>query len=380
MRFEGPIDIRPLTMRGTFGIAWRLVKRNFASLFFYALLMQLILVLGVFVVFSPLLGTIIKGGFDELDFAIEILVAVLLMFVYVLAVVLLFNPIYAGTLYGELSARIYADGVSTGMLLHRTKFSLKRFFTTAMCLIVCGIVISIAQSIVSSMSGGVFGVAGFAAMLPSSLMRGAWNGSFSGTFDGSFNSALGFLSGMSAGLVILFLLMSLLSFGITLCGQTFICFTYPVAANESVFNFDAVGRSLKLTSKRFGRVFGAKLLYSLIFLGIEVVLGAIIALVLVLAMDFETVGIAPWGYPFLGVLALASLFVSVLASVYVPALDTVLYYDARTRVEGRAWLGMDQPGAQAQNAPQPGDETHYEVPTEPQPQNDQNENGGEYGA
>jgi hypothetical protein len=70
----------------------------------------------------------------------------------------------------------------------------------------------------------------------------------------------------------------------------------------------------------------------------------------------------------------------VLASVYAPALDIVLYYDARTRVEGRAWLGMDQHDAQAQSAPQPGDEAHYEAPPEPQPQNDQNENGGEYGA
>jgi hypothetical protein len=162
--------------------------------------------------------------------------------------------------------------------------------------------------------------------------------------------------------------------------MSFICFTYPVVANENVKNFDAVGRSLKLTSKRFGRVFGTKLLYSLILLGIEVVLGAIIVLVLVLAMDLETVGFAPWGYPILGVLALALIFISVLASVYAPALDIVLYYDARTRVEGRAWLGMDQHGTQAQSAPQPGDEAHYEVPPEPQPKNDQNENGGEYGA
>jgi len=380
MKFEGPIDIRPLTMRGTFGIAWRLVKRNFASLFFYALLMQLILALGTLVVLSPMLSSIIKGSYERFDFAIEILVSVLLMFVYALAVALLFNPIYAGTLYGELSSRIYTEGASTGMLFHRAKFSLKRFFTTAMCLIVCGIAISVAQSIISSMSSGVFSVAGVTAMLRSSLMGGAWNGSFSGTFDGSFNSALGFLSGMSASLVILFLLMSLLSLGITLCGMSFICFTYPVVANENVKNFDAVGRSLKLTSKRFGRVFGTKLLYSLIFFGIEVILGAIIALVLVLAMDLETVGFAPWGYPILGVLALALIFISVLASVYAPALDTVLYYDARTRVEGRAWLGMDQHDAQAQSAPQPGDEAHYEVPTEPQPQNDQNENGGEYGA
>lgn len=363
MKFEGPIDIRPLTVRGTFGIAWRLVKRNFASLFFYALLMQLILMLGIFVVLSPVLGSIVKGNFQRADFVVGIIVSVLLLLVYVLAVILLFNPIFSGTLYGELSARIYANGASTGALFHRTKFSLKRFFTTAMCLIVCGIVIGIAQRIVSGIFGGVFGVAGIVASLPSTIAGSLWNGSWSGSWSGSWGSGLNLFSGLGAGLIAALMLVSLLSWGITLCGKSFICFTYPVAANESVFNFDAVGRSLKLTSKRFGRVFGCELIFNVILIAIEAVLGAFIALVLVLSMASSAAN-AAWAVPVVAVLSIASIVVNTIAATFSPALDTVLYYDARTRVEGRAWLGMD--GHTQTAASYQDDQENYEAPQQPQ--------------
>ena len=87
MRFEGPIDIRPLTVRGTLGIAWQIVRRSFASLFFYALLMQLILALGLFVAFSPVLGSVIKGSFDGFDFVVEILVALMLLLLFLLVLI-----------------------------------------------------------------------------------------------------------------------------------------------------------------------------------------------------------------------------------------------------------------------------------------------------
>lgn len=363
MRFEGPIDIRPLTVRGTLGIAWQIVRRSFASLFFYALLMQLILALGLFVAFSPVLGSVIKGSFDGFDFVVEILVALMLLLLFLLAYVLLFNPVLQGTLYGELSSRMYANGASCTMLFRRSKHSLKRFFTTALCLIVCGIAISTAESILSGISGGIFGFAGVAAALPSMLA-----GSFTG-------NPLDILTSLGAGMFVFLGIVSLLSWGIMLCGQSLICFTYPVVVNENLSNFDAVGRSIKLTSKRFGRVLGCKLLFFAALLIIQTVLSLACALVLAFSVDAFAAN-AAWSVPLIIVLALASIVLGTIATVYAPALDTVLYYDARTRAEGRAWLGMDQPAAGS--APLNGDEARYEQPQ--QPQNNPDQNGGEYGA
>jgi len=154
MRFEGPIDIRPLTVRGTFGIAWRLLRRNFGAAFFYALIMQLILLFGAAVAVSPVLGSLIKGDYESADFVIGIVVAVLLFLALMLAVFLLYQPIYSGVVYGEMSARVYGHGASLGNLFRRSKYALKRFFTTYLCLVVCGIVVSIAQSILSGLFGG----------------------------------------------------------------------------------------------------------------------------------------------------------------------------------------------------------------------------------
>lgn len=372
MKFEGPIDMRPLTVRGTFGIAWQLLRRGFASVFLYALLMQVLLLLGIFVVVSPMLASIIKGSFSGFDFVVEVIVAFLLMLVYFLAVALLFTPIYSGTLYGEFSSRFYAHGASCSLLFHRAKHSLKRYFTTALCLYVCAIAISFVQSILSGMTGGILGFAGLAAALPSAIVGGAWNG----TWNWSGGNPFALLSGMGAGVVIAMVLMGLFSFAITLGASSFICLTYPVAVNESVMNFDAVGRSFKLTSKRYGRVLGCKLLYGAVLVGIEGALGILGAVVLALSMDFDAMALAPVAYGVLGVIALASIFVSILASLFTPALDTVLYYDARTRVEGRAWLGMDA-AAQTQ-APVDGQAGTVYEPL--QQQADKNPNGGEDGA
>ncbi len=361
MRFEGPIHIRPLTMRGTFGIAWRLVRRNFGAAFFYVLLMLLILMVGVAVVFSPVLGSVIKGDYESVDFVISIVVAVLLSMVLMLAVLLLYQPILNGVLYGEMSARIYGPGASTGNLFRRSKYALKRFFTTYLCLVVCGIALSIVQSIVSSMFGGIFGFAGVAAALPGLLSGGVLEGSL----GGSLGNPLALLSGVGAGVFVYFGFLFLLSMAVTLGGQSFISLTYPIAVNESVFNFDAVGRSIKLASKRFGRIIGAKVLYLAVFLCAKLVIGALMLLVAALMFDSADPALLATGIALYAVLMLGLVCLAIVAMLYAPALDTVLYYDARVRLEGNAWLHMEQPETQSESDAYQTEHAHYYGAAEP---------------
>ena len=118
MKFEGPMDIRPLSMRGTFGIAWAILRRNFGAAFLYALAMQLLLALGALVAASPMLVGLIKSfnGADDLEIVLNVIVGALLLSAYGLAASLVFNPMFAGTLYGDFSARIYAPGAPAAKL------------------------------------------------------------------------------------------------------------------------------------------------------------------------------------------------------------------------------------------------------------------------
>lgn len=285
MRFEGPIHIRPLTMRGTFGIAWRLVRRNFGAAFFYVLLMQLILVAGLAVVFSPVLGSVIKGDYESADFVISIVVAVLLSMVLMLAVLLLYQPILNGVLEGSLG--------------------------------------------------------------------------------GSLGNPLALLSGFGAGVFVYFGFLFLLSMAVTLGGQSFISLTYPIAVNESVFNFDAVGRSIKLASKRFGRIIGAKVLYLAVFLCAKLVIGALMLLVAALMFDSADPALLATGIALYAVLMLGLVCLAIVAMLYAPALDTVLYYDARVRLEGNAWLHMEQPETQSESDAYQAEHAHYYGAAEP---------------
>lgn len=361
MKFDGPIDVRPLTMRGTFGIAWKLVRRGFGSILGYAILMQLLLLLGTLVVVSPILGSVIKGDFESVDFGVGLLVALLLLLVYTLAYILVYVPMFSGTLYGEYSARVYANGAAAGTLLKRGKFSLRRYFTTAMALVACGIIVGIAQSIVQGIASGVLGFVGLFAMMPSMIN------------SAMLNSPEAMLSGLSAGMIVFVLLLSLLSAGVTLAAQSILCFTYPVAANESAFHFNAVGRSIKLAFSRFGRVIGCKLLLGAIFTGIELVLVALVLLVLALMGALTSDTLTTEGIAALSLYAVIQMALAVFATLYTPALDTVLYYDARVRLEGRGWLGMDKKPDEAGANPVLQENSEENT-------NQNRDSGGEYGA
>lgn len=340
MKLEGPLDIRPLTLRGTFGIAWKLVRRNFGALLLYGFLMWLIVLLGALIVVSPVLGSIIKGDFAGVDFAVGTIIAVLLLFVYMGAVTFVFKPIYLGTLYGEFSARMYAHGASCKMLLKRSIHSLKRFFTTALCLMLCGIIISIAQSVLLSIVGGIVGIMGTFSLLQVLASTAMWD-----ALAGSFLASLG------GGAMAIGLIIGSLGTVVTLAGQSFLCLTYPAAVNENVRNFDAVGRSFKFAGGRFGRVFGTRLLFRACLTVVSLLLFGVAYSTVATQTVAENVyfNSAPSWLTYAGIFAV--LLVRFFGELFAPALDTVLYYDARVRLEGRAWLGIDAPVA-APEAPQ----------------------------
>lgn len=358
------MDIRPLTMRGTFGIAWAVLRRSFGAAFLYALLMQLLLTLGALVAAVPIFAGLIKSSFgaEDLEVALNVLVGVLLLIAYGFAVGLVYAPVFSGTLYGEFSARIYAPGASLGQLFRRSGHSLRRFFITNLCLIAALLVVNFAVSILSGILGGVLGFAGVAASLFAPLASGTWQ------------AVEGFLTSVSAGLIAYLALAALLNWALELCGQSLVAFVYPVAVNENARNFDAVGRSLKLAGKRLGRVLGAKALYSVAYtiaLAIPVA-GAVATLMGQEVMSGVTLSPAPSLLTF--ACALAAFLIGLVGQLYSVALDTVLYYDARVRLEGRAWLGMD--GEATPNAPRPEETNAEQNPS----QEDENNSGGGYGA
>ncbi len=377
MRFEGPIRIRPLTVRGVFGISWKLIRRNFGGVFLYTLAMQLILLLVMLAAASPILGAVISGDTENWRFALGIVTAILLVLLVSAGSILLFQPIFTGTLYGEFSSRMYSHGASCGMLFKRGRHSLKRYFTTTLCLLVCMMAVGIVQSIVSGIASGVLGVVSFVSVLPATLGSAAWS------------SPLDMFSGIGAGVIVFTVLTGVLSMAITLCGQCLVCFVYPVAANEGVFNFDAVGRSIKLVWKRFGRVLGCRALLTLVNMAAQTVLGALLALAIV----FSAAPAPPDGFTLAALILLAALsalamtVAAVLGTLFSIALDTVLYYDARVRLEGRAWLGMDEGEGEGETFREPAEEAHFEAPAEPQNGNDfygvhteEKQNGGQDGA
>ncbi len=365
MKFEGPMDIRPLSMRGTFGIAWAILRRNFGAAFLYALAMQLLLALGALVAASPMLVGLIKSfnGADDLEIVLNVIVGALLLSAYGLAASLVFNPMFAGTLYGDFSARIYAPGAPAAKLFRRSGHSLRRFFITNLCLIAAMLVVNFAVSIVSGALGGMLGFTGLAASLFPTLAGGTWQ-----AFEGA-------LTRMSVSLIPYSVLAALLNGALELCGQSLVAFVYPIAVNENVRNFDAVGRSLKLAGKRLGRVLGAKALFSLAYvIAILIPVGGAAA---VLAVAGVTSGALPGTTEIVlcVVLGLAAFVIALMGRVYSVALDTVLYYDARVRLEGSAWLGM---GGEAQaNAPRPEETNPNQNPSQ---QGEENNGGGGYGA
>jgi membrane protein len=341
MREYEPIRIRPLTLRGVFGITWKVFGRRLGALVGYGFLYLLIVLLVVGVSVLPtLLPLLSQPDFhpseaEVLRIVSGSLMTVMLTLLGSLLLALLVAPVYSGTLYGEMSARIYGSASSVGLMLKRSKYSLKRFFTTTLCYMLAAFAIAFVVNILSSVL--VTFVTLFTALgaLPSLLSSGAFHA--------------------GAGMIVPVVLGVLLLLVIELAGMSFLLFVYPIAVNEPVKNFAAVKRSFQLVWKRFGRVLGCEL----IVLGVAFLAALLIILCFALALSLASAAAAV-----LGVLATLGYAAFVLfLGPYEAALATVLYFDSRVRLEGTAWLGEpEQPQESAQPDPawqepvqQPGD-------------------------
>lgn len=367
-----PILVKPLKFRGVFGITWVIYKRGFFSMLVFTFLLTttVMLVTGAL----GLWNLSVINRFGDLNFNMDfrglssalpapsgppafpgdfrsIFGTMLSGFVFTMIVdmislvnLLVLQPIYQGSVYTEMSRRIYGEVSSLGTLLKRSGFMLKRFFTTYLCYLLVTMGFGIAVSIV------------FMILF----------------LFGSVVVAMSFIaSAVSAGFIIMLVLFMLIFFAAMLIGPVLLSFVLPAAVNEDIKNFKAVGRSFRLVGKRFKRVIGADFLVMAV---VSVILFALIAVVSYFCtngftgpFDFSNSGIMI--YVMLGVEAL----ISILLLPYGAALNTVLYFDARVRTEGEGWLNYAK--AEGTETPVPESETAYDEGTEseselPAPEND----------
>lgn len=331
-----PIPIRPLTLRGVFGITWAVIKRNFLSAVMYTVIWTLIMLLSFGICALPAIIGI--ASLNRAGVAALAALSVVLVFLWAFAIWLVVNPILYGSLYTEMSMRVYGQSSSLSMLFRRTGFTLKRFFTLNLCQSLGSAVASIAASTVSSLLTSLITAGGMMG-----LMMGAVRSSL---LSGGTIHTIEDLTALGAGFFITMLLIGLVNMLIGICASVPLVFTYPVAVNEKKKNFDALGRALNIGFKRYGRALGTTLIATAAFTLIEI----IVSFALGLAIGFSAAaGNIALTIVFAVLLLLAVMFIGAIATVYTTALNTVLYQDAHTRELGS---GINEPAPAAPQTPQ----------------------------
>ena len=350
-----PIRIKPLRLRGVYGIAWMIYKRNFASMFLFTLMLYGIAMLvfgavygGSIARLTGFLESLENGGFRAYDsfgmgvdnpfqaiaggLSLGIGLSMLMMLLG-LGFSLVLQPMIHGGLFTEASARLYGKYSGLKALLRRSKFMLRRFFTTNLCLMLANWAISTVVLFVV----GAFVFVGVMAL----------------TFSMMATSAL------SAGAIVGIVAVLLVVVAVSVMGMCFLSFVYPVAVNEGLKNFKAIERSFKIVSKRFGRVFGVSM--TLVFAATLAVGLIAVVLYFLQATDWPFAMIVPF---------VVETALVCLCMPYVTALNTVLYFDSRVRMEGEEWLNYPEPSFSDPAVPvldnmQPALETAQEPQQEP---------------
>lgn len=301
MKQYEPIPVKPMRLRGVFGIAWNLYKRGFWGTFFYCLLFS-----GVILLLSSWLNNGSIANLMEFSRGIEYgnntfyysfagaggLIALIFLLSLVNAMVL--QPILQGGIYTELSCHMYGTVGGFGDMMRRCGHMLKRFFSTQMTLWLVTIGFSVAFAILMLIVAtvAVFG------MIPALMFSGGE---------------------LSTGMIVTLILAALLLVLLFFAAMLFLSFIYPVAVNEGIYNFKALGRSFRLTAKRFWRVLGTNLLVSVIL--------AVVIFALTVGYEFLPQN-QPWSA------ALYTLAVILAEMFYLPyqySLTTALYFDACAR-------------------------------------------------
>ena len=170
-----PIPMRPLTMRGVFGITWAVTKRHFFAGVMYTLIWVLIAAAVLALCAAPaVIGIVANNAGQEGGVAALVALSVILMFVAALAIWLVLEPIMNGGLYTEMSMRIYGQSSTLSQLFRRTGYTLKRYFTLNLCQYVGRLVAGIAVSLISSVLTGIVTAGGMMGAIMSAARKGAF--------------------------------------------------------------------------------------------------------------------------------------------------------------------------------------------------------------
>lgn len=335
-----PIPMRPLTMRGVFGITWAVTKRRFFSGIMYTLIWVLIAAAVLALCAAPaVVGIIANNAGQEGGVAALVVLSVILMFVAALAIWLVLGPIMSGGLYTEMSMRIYGQSSTLSQLFRRTGYTLKRYFTLNLCQYVGRLVAGIVLSLISSVITGI--------ITAGSMMSMVMNAARSGLFDCREFLDIGDVASFGAGFAASLIVLWLINMALAICVTVPLELTYPVAVNEDKKNFSALGRGLNLAFKRYGRMLGASLIVTLAFIVIALILSAIFGVALGISIAAgSTAAVVICAV----VMAVAMLFLAAIEANYSAALYTVLYYDSYTR-EFRDSVNDPAPNAYVHDAP-----------------------------
>jgi hypothetical protein len=356
-----PIPIRPLTMRGVFGITWAITKRRFFSAVMYTLIWLLIST-AVLVLFAApaVIGfssgeTSTAAGFGALS--------ILLVLLWAAAQWLVVNPILYGGIYTEMSMRIYGQCSNAGKLFSRTGFSLKRFFTLNLCQSVGSWIAGIAVSIV----GGTLSSIITAGSMMSAVIKVSGRGLMGGSV--AINSLEDLIT-LGSSFIVPIVLSILINALASICAVVPLAYTYPVAINENKKNFSALGRGVSLGFKRYGRTLLATLIASVVFGAISAVVCALFGVGLGFSLAYESLaGVII----FFVLIFAAAYFIAAVKLCYLAALHTVLYHDAHTR-EAQPAAGQSMPNPQQpQQSGAQGYATEQEQPYQPETENSASE-------
>lgn len=335
-----PIPMRPLTMRGVFGITWAVTKRRFFAGVMYTLIWVLIAAAVMTLCAAPaVVGIVANNAGQEGGVAALVVLSVILMFVAALAIWLVLGPIMSGGLYTEMSMRIYGQSSTLSQLFRRTGYTLKRYFTLNLCQYVGRLVAGIVLSLISSVLTGIITAGGMMGAIMSAARKGL--------FDSGAVQDISDMASLGAGFIASLIVLWLINMVLAICVTVPLELTYPVAVNEDKKNFSALGRGLNLAFKRYGRMLGASLIVMLVFVLIALIISAIFGVVLGISLAAgSTAAVVICAV----VMAVAMLFLAAIEANYSAALYTVLYYDAYTR-EFRDSMNDRAPNAYVHDAP-----------------------------
>ena len=205
-----PIPMRPLTMRGVFGITWAVTKRRFFAGVMYTLIWVLIAAAVLALCAAPaVIGIVANNAGQEGGVAALVALSVILMFVAALAIWLVLGPIMNGGLYTEMSMRIYGQSSTLSQLFRRTGYTLKRYFTLNLCQYVGRLVAGIAVSLISSVLTGIVTAGGMMGAIMSAARKGL--------FDSGAVQDISEAASLGAGFIALLIIIWLINMVLAIC-------------------------------------------------------------------------------------------------------------------------------------------------------------------